>query len=444
MKSASVVLNTLILGASFTLAPPAFTVVPDEPPADTTPADASWSEPAPTETSAIPLPIEVTDPISADTGDAEVAIRNYLLMIDELESDGNSYDIRLAESTYGLGAALQRVGQHQKAIAAFQRAMQITRINDGIYSTSQEPMLRGMIESQKAIHDVEAAASHYQHLLWINSKSRGQDDPILISLLGEISQWHLDTYQHEPGRNSVNHLLASYNLSLDAIDLAASRYGPSHLRIIPLLKSVISTSYYMARHQTLYPAEMSEEPTFSVSYQSPVVKETESPEKRLMASSYSSGRAAYERIIQILDSNNTISNREKAEAYAELGDWYLLFGRRSSARSAYLEANRIISEDSDQEQLAREIFGTPKMLPINLTGSEVQENTHQAILVEFDVMASGNVRNINVLDSNPEVKTSQQATVRNALRDAKFRPAFVNGEPTEVRGIKLRVKVAEG
>jgi len=444
MKSASVALSISLFSASFILAVPAWSIAPVVSSGES--QSASPSPVAPASAEHIPTTSFNRETEDPDPGaeNVEASIKNYLMKIDTLETEGNSYDIRLAETAYGLGSALQQAGEHQKAIAAFRRAMEIMRINNGIYSASQEPMLRSMIESQKAIHDDEAVASHYQDLIWIKSKSRVADDPGMILLLEEASQWHLNVYQRETDQDAEKHLLTSYKLRANAIDLMYSRYGPFHLPIIPQLRSLISACFHLARHQLLFVDRMGAEPTASSNFESPGFDAVQRPQNTLMLlSSYSSGRAAYERIIRILDSNLTASNREKAAAHAELGDWHLLFGHRSAAREAYLEANRIISEDSNQQQLAQELFGTPKMLPVNLIANEDQENNSRDILVEFDVLASGNVSNISVLDSGPETSASLQETARGILQDTKFRPAIIGGKLTEVRGMKLRVSVTE-
>jgi len=406
-----------------------------------------------------PIPAAATQTVDPNTAssqgstdspvsvESELRIKQYLAQIDRLESEGNAYDSELAESAYGLGRALQDAGQYEAAIPVFVRALQITRINDGIYSPTQVPMLRGVIESQKASDHLQEAAEQYQHLFWINSRAYGDSDPRLIPLLEEISHWHLQVYSSQPARSKLQHLVESHSLASNAISLATVTGGQFSLGLIPLLKDVIRSSFYLAKYQQQYPEIQPEQPTFSIR-QSPMEQDPfPSQERNLLVQSYANGVEAYGRIIDILHNNSDATSLERANALAELGDWHLVFGRRSSARNAYMEANRVISAEPDYEQLVTRLFGAPKMLPVILDEAEslpeVSESTPY-VRVELDVLPTGVARNIRVLATHPEGSDDLAATALRLLRNARFRPVFVDGEPGTATGTLLKVRIAEG
>ncbi len=436
--------RAVALVTGFSVVPLTMAISEPEPDADSAASiqvEAASPSPPPTDANGV-IGAEI---LSQETGapPSQATIDRYLTMIDQLEAEGDSYDMKLAETVYGLGRVLQQTGQHNAAIPAFRRALQITRVNDGLYSPSQEPMIRGMIESQKASKLYEEAADQYQHLFWIKARAYGETDPRLIPLLDEVSRWHLHVYSSEPDRSKLQHLVESQSLTASAINLVAASSGPFSLGLIPLLRNVVRSSFYLARYQQDYPDTAPEPAEFTVSRVSRVSDPFPSREQSLMGHSYSNGREAYEKIIEILHNNPEASNREKAVAFAELGDWYLIFGRRSSAWTAYGEAYRLLTLEANYKELVNELFGTPRLLPLILDDRE-NSAPETFVRVELDVAPSGVARNIRVLETYPEDSEKLANTAKRMLRDARFRPILIDGEPATATAMQFKLLIAEG
>ena len=82
---------------------------------------------------------------------------SYQFYITDLESRYGPYAPGLSEQLLGLGSVYQKQGLHEEAAAVFKRGVHVARINDGLYSSSQIPLLQGLIQSLVAMGEYEGA-----------------------------------------------------------------------------------------------------------------------------------------------------------------------------------------------------------------------------------------------------------------------------------------------
>src|SRR5690606_29541555 len=73
-------------------------------------------------------------PVPLLAEELDVVQQNLRQTVASLESRGDFWDPRIAESMTSLGMLLQREGRHEEAIDALDRAAQVSRINHGLYS----------------------------------------------------------------------------------------------------------------------------------------------------------------------------------------------------------------------------------------------------------------------------------------------------------------------
>ena len=77
--------------------------------------------------------------------------RAYRDAISGLETDHGAYGGGLSEQILSLGTTLQSQGRHEEAVSLFKRGVHLARINDGLYSSQQIPLLQGQIASHIAL-----------------------------------------------------------------------------------------------------------------------------------------------------------------------------------------------------------------------------------------------------------------------------------------------------
>jgi len=387
-----------------------------------------------------PGAVESIEPVSAEKPAAQSdaldrILEHYLIAVEDQEALAGPYDNGLSEIYYGLGKTYQNANLHENAIQAYQSSMQIQRVNSGIYSLEQVPMLRGIIKSQSAMGQWEDTSFNYGQLLWLHTKTFGDEDPRLLPVISEVRNWHLDTYYRLQNRNAVPHLLISHNMAESAVNLAAVSLGTSSMQLVDLLRTLALTNYYMASY--LHQYENSYTDAYAMAQQSgtmPIKSEVRSVD------SYKNGRKAYEQIIEILYNNPETSPMEQASAFAELGDWYLLFGQRNSAASAYKKAHTVL-EDGNAHEAISTIFGRPILLPVIEQQRPKIDRAESPVTAEITITTGGSVRNINVIDSETLKDKTRRKAVR-FLKAAKFRPQFIDKKPAESK-IRITINVPD-
>lgn len=118
-------------------------------------------------------PVEAEAEAEADTETAlQVSARVTLFeqQLSAIESDLGPYDVNLVEVLDDLGRYYLELGQFQSAAQAFERALSITRINDGLYSTAQLEVLGHLISAYKAAGEWDEADDKEHLVLHLNTR----------------------------------------------------------------------------------------------------------------------------------------------------------------------------------------------------------------------------------------------------------------------------------
>ncbi len=355
----------------------------------------------------------------------------YQHQIDAQQTLHGTYDPGVGESLAAMARLLQVQGDHDGALMAYQRAMHIQRVNNGIYSLGQEPMLRGMIDSYLARNDTESVGQHLDQLLWLYVKSYGQGDPRILPLVTEISEWHLQAYDQNPSRKSLYHLVRAHRLVASAIDLVSHQVGGGTLTVLPLLRNLVVTNFYLADHQRRYPVGSSE--GFSFRTNTSPMAEPLSQEELLVINSYQNGRRAQEQIVATLFNNPEATNTDRIQALAELGDWYLLFGRVTSAQEAYRKAWQVAMTDPELTGKLDTVFGSPRVISLQPSrlprrGLAPADGDAAQVVARLTVNARGEVKDADIVELDSVDDPSVSQLVTQELKKLRFRPRIVNGE----------------
>ncbi|HEY8569317.1 hypothetical protein [Microbulbifer sp.] len=361
------------------------------------------------------------------------AADDYRDRIEEMEAEYGAYGAGIDEQLTGLGTALQRSGAHEEAISQFRRAMLINRVNEGLYSLNQVPMIEHMIESQIALNQWEEANDNQEYLFWLHAKNYGEKDPRMLPIINQLSSWHLQAYIDEQGTTLFEHLINATNLYALAVDIISQNFGANDLRLVDALRGLKATNYYLAT----YDGEPQEAVVINTSFGGGDL----SPDRRAQLdhyrmNSFSSGKTAITKIMDVYQKNPASPPAASAKAKVELGDWYMMFNKWHSARETYGEAYQALWDNGATNREIEEIFGRPAALPtLPFLEEDREVLANSYVTVSYDVTAFGKARNIRIISAKPEDKVSIRSRVRNVLQKAKFRPRFENGEPVETTGI---------
>lgn len=383
-----------------------------------------------------------------DQADSSNTIQYYQDEIARYEVTAGAYDGHMSELYFSLAKSLQQDNKHVDAIDAFRHSLHVNRVNNGIHSLTQEPMLRGMIESQNALDNYMQVTRNYSQLLWIYEKTYGFSAPELIPVLEEASNWHQQIYELSDEKNAAGHLIQSIALAGSAVDIATENFGNTSLQLINLLRNIAYSSYQLANHYGQYRYinaqdrsnfQITRNSSFARLDSSRVPMATgSSDEERIWQDSYNSGLMAYQRIIDILNDNEA-EPQLRATALVQLGDWFTLFKRRSSALDVYEQAWNLLTEVNDLETLDK-LLGSPERLP-DFDRDNGQPLPDQLARIEMRITSDGLARDIEILETYPANDEGLEQSARRILRNWKFRPRFEDGRPVATEGYVLNLHI---
>ncbi len=359
------------------------------------------------------------------------AYRDAIKVLDE----NGPYFAQSSETLYGLGIELQKRGYHEQALDTLGRAMHVNRVNNGLHSFSQAPMLSSIITSHKALNQFEDVTVDYYRLLNLHLRTLDPADPALLAVRNELALWHVDAYQMDNSSARVDHLTSAQSLINAAIDGLPPH--PDTQASIKLLRTAALVSFYFSQHEgddwtsaidSQYSASADK-----VHYLAPVRTAT------LSSTSYRQGRHAHEQIIALTEADPNATDEQKISAYVEAADWQLMFKHTDQAMAYYQQAQALIAKTDRQQALTDAWFAEPEVLPALRTENSNQDIARLDIIAQLDVSKTGSPSRIKILDPPAEKNRSLRRAAMKAIKNSRFRPRFVNGEPVSTPGSVIKI-----
>lgn len=359
----------------------------------------------------------------------------YLKSITDLENRYGVYDSRLVDQLIGLGLTEKSQGEQGKAISAFKRALHIKRVNSGLFSMEQVPILTYLIDSYAAMEDWRSANDKQSLIYSIQQQNYGEGSPRLLAPLNKMVKWHLLAFNKGSG---MLHLLRAMDLNRKAIAIIEKNYGVHDPRLNETLYRQALASYHLSEYHQLSQQTSFYQPTsFS---QSPSKTMSMADATPTYFNPYRDGKKALLRRVNLFKSNPQLPIRDQVEALVNLGDWYFLFDKKESALGVYREAIKLLdheSEDVEESQMTG-IFSRPQALHFEIHDDNGPPGADKKkplgyVRVKFTVTPGGRARDIEIIESDPpEVKDSQ---VYRSVKNSRYRPRIVDGKPVLTEGV---------
>ncbi len=426
-------------------------------------------------------------------------ITRYTELVYRLESESGAYNHELVEQLIGLGLAYSDAGNHAEALKVYERALHIQRVNQGLPNIEQIAVLERVIDAHTALNNYEELIDNYDYMLWVYKRNYGDNDVRLLPVLDRIANWHIDAFNHTYGPQSLGHLVIAANLFNESLETITLTRGEDHPDMIRPLYGIVNANFKLiepfgyiegidmyigGRAMPLLPDNFSRvnddnylrnsyiEQNYGGGHLARIL-DGEKDSASLVQNSYRSGRAALEKIIVIHEKNPDLSRKSHAYALAQLGDWFQRFTKRDASTRYYRQAYALLAEDTTNTTGLSELFGrpvsldalnVPKMIEASqsttasaapvpetiesidmtektdvilqqLAADELQDSNY--VLVQFDVSASGLVRNLEFISSNPEDDSRLRRMARERINITPFRPRLENGQPIGTEDVKM-------
>lgn len=335
------------------------------------------------------------------------------------ESRNGPYSAELIELFTTLGLAHQEYGLHTNAVDALQRALQVKRVNEGLHTLDQVPLLRQLLASELAVGNVTEASELQERLLEL--AHRHLDDARAIPILRETGDRHVEAYERylageAPPLATINGPTPSmlYGAGLrqardhywTAINSIWRADGYSHEELVALEQGLTRTFYLEAAARP------------------------DRAERREWL--YDVGRESHQRrlVYTVLNAGSAV---DYAKAIIELADWTLLFAHNGTSVRYYDDAYTLLIERSASDSEIDAVF--PDDVAVRLPtfvasplASTPSAQSRGYVDVAFELSKYGRARDIEVVGVSDETLEEAGKEVARTIAASRFRP-----KPTSLR-----------
>jgi tetratricopeptide (TPR) repeat protein len=375
----------------------------------------------------------------------EVLARDLLLRIELIETELGAIARELQTPLFELGKLYVQEDQCQNAIPIIQRAIRLSQRMDGVMNAKQLPLYEPMLECYVALDLITDLERAQDQMLLVNESTYGKDDIRILPSLAHAAQWYEQAGLYENARQ----------LHSRAIRIAQKVGGKQDIRTVIPLRG-------MARTYRL-------EAQYAESVRSGALD--------------AAGERTLERAATIARTHAGADPTLRIETLLELGDWYQMAGAirdaakvykevwliasgdnvdsKSAVRKRYAAAHDNIDVTNAEPEAERIVVTATKDVAVELLGHpepilyrarvgvalrrpppDREKLQHYWVDFQFTVTRHGEVKDVVVTDAT--APKDLQLSLAENLKTTHYRPRFVDGEPVDTTGNRIRQGVWVG
>jgi hypothetical protein len=345
-----------------------------------------------------------------------------------LEAEGGPYADTLAEPLADLARLHRRSGDIVQAQKVYQRALHVVRINDGLYSERQVPILRELFETYRMTGDMATLDARYDYFFRLYGSGKPPFTPLRLGAALEYLRWQREALRLELDAQDTDRLLALYSLNdriLQDINADPSVDYPDYRALV--LSQVRNLYLLLSRYDpALEPGGRTSQ------YIMPTAWDEQDLGQRQLETVQRTALSRGRELLQELIARTPQDEPEAlAAAWLELGDWNQWNDSRKEALAAYQQVESVLRE-AGEPSLVQQWLGEPVELPANGAFWQPRPEAGQAppvvVQARYDVSAGGRAKNIEASAVN-EADEGKALKLRRNLAQTRFRPRIVDGEP---------------
>jgi tetratricopeptide (TPR) repeat protein len=379
------------------------------------------------------LPFE---PIAYDDRQAEI--------VDDIRAEqtlNGVYSAALVEPLTALSFLYQESGDHTLAIAAIERALQVQRVNYGLRTLDQAPLIQQWIDNAERMGDVAMAWDLEQALIAL--VHRHPNDLRAVPILREFGDKRMDLLvRYAKGELPPQVVLGCYYDPVEdpfSIDRRVCHSGSRRVAIQAILRE--AQSYYRDAIRVMQRNDL---------YSSEELRELE---MEVVRTSYlhgydpGVGRRSLTRVLAYDVASNAPAETRVA-SLVQMADWDLMFANGRTENGAvlanYETAYRELEKAGGSQTSIVETFSPetpvvlPAFLPSPLKGCEQAAESKSHIDVAFEIDKFGKSDRIKVVGSTDDVTNAAKRNLVRVIARSRFRPQFAAGQVAEDAPVVVR------
>lgn len=355
-----------------------------------------------------------------DRANAEASYREALQIT---EKQGQGANAAAVDPLRGLGYSLALLERHEEAIPLLERALIISRRSFGLFDPSQQGLLRQLAASMTRTGRLADGQKQMLYLQRIGERTYGERDPRMSPVYCVVGDWYLEN----------GHFLLARERYRAALEVVENKLGKNDPALVLPLRS-LARSYV----QEVYFISLGYQPLEQRSSMDATQMEPKGVNPKYISSD---GERALQRALAILDARPDTSPALLTDTLIQFGDWYQVKHQPEKALTYYRRAAGLVAKGEAAVTEAavaplsfpvRVYYPTPPLAMRNrqLSPEQIDE---KFVAVEFTVTGSGDVADAKVVEQNGSQRQASEAL--EAVRAARFRPKFINGEPVDTQGV---------
>ena len=356
-----------------------------------------------------------------DVGEYAAAASGAEQLVSAIEASVGRYDPTLVAPLKLLGDARMGLDDPDSALAAYDRAKHIVRIDDGVQGSSQIELLYREAEALIAIGDRRAANDRHEFAYSLEARLHGKDAPELIPAAYRLIDWYMHNYKFRPAQVLYQQI----------IEVVKQAYPPTDPRVIEAVRGYART-YRLRRFGGRKPGR-------GGFYAWPPGHPKDPPWYN--RATFQRGKRALKEVLELTQDAPGLSNVEVATAMVEYADWNLLYYKYGVAMRYYRHAWALLESNPAQRS---EVFEKPNPLYLQLPNDPAQSSEPLGrprpgiVQLALNVSHRGDVIGRKTLRSEPH--NIMEFRLRKAAKNARYRPAFRGGNPVARPELKLEFK----
>ncbi len=312
------------------------------------------------------------------------AVRSYEQALELLASGPNSRDPRLAQPLYGLGVAQFAARDYAGAVDNLQRAVFVTRVNDGLNSLNQLRYYDALTEAHLALGSYNEAVARQKARIAVVQQATDVDSAETTAAIEQAARLY----------RRIDHFFEERDMRRREVSRIAKSRGYDDISLVPKLRELAAT--YRLGYAPDYIAV-----------------------------------GDLERALDILDKHPEADTLdERVAVLVELGDLFLTFNESPRALRYYKQAYKLLDKAGNQARI-QALFSEP--VPVFVprpdavagVGEQPAAGLPQGyVLLEYDLGSTGKPRDVKTLELEPASASIMRPRAERALRAARIRPVI--------------------
>jgi hypothetical protein len=371
---------------------------------------ASWPGEAPS-------PLPVLEPLTA----SELAALEQ--RVEALELAQGPFSGGLSEVLGDLARALEASGKLGEANAARERALHLVRVNDGLNSPVQLPLLRSQLQSDRRRGDFEALDARYDYYWRLLGRGQAPFTPLRFGAALEYQRWQREALRRRLDDGTGQRMLQLLETGTELIDALQLSADPDPQQLREAVFSQLRNYYLFASlvqppRDTYSPRSGFRQPRFL----NEEIDGWDPQREKLQNRRRGLRREGEELLREQLELNP--EPQARAELLLALGDWAQWWEDTDEALQAYSRCWATMRE-AGQQALVASWFAEPRPLPDSGVFLAPEEPLISGVPMSIQVDERGRAQGDLLVDSDTLPRDARR--LPRLIRDTRFRPAMRDG-----------------